>query len=132
MQTNYYERFIADIESDLSVMKEIHSADSIWIEKNKWLYDEFTANRLTEENIVHNFNCLNGIPIITLTSTTYNEITNSGNWHLIDDDEISRYIHEYYGNVQNIVLSLEEQLVKFCYSYINPFINKIIVSIKTN
>lgn len=130
IQTSYYERFITELESDLSTLKQINQSDSAWIEKYKYLNKEFSDNHYTHENVENAIRSINNLIWAELTSTTYQEITNCGKWYILDDYEITSELHNYYGNIQLEISSLKDSFLNFCYSYIMPFILKNFSSYK--
>jgi hypothetical protein len=121
LEEKYISAFLQDIDYNQAQLKKAINADSIWLRRVKPVILSLQKKTITIDSAAEVMPLITQISRLELRTGTYEEITNSGNFNIIDDFQLKGQIVDFHLEVKEIKF-VDDYFYKFFNDMVMPFI----------
>ena len=121
LEEKYLASFLQDVEFDIPSLESAVNADSFWLARAKPLLTSIMNKNMNIDSAQAMINMIATISKIDAHSSTYEEISNSGNLNILTDFELKAQIVDYYLALGGVGF-IDEYFHKYFDDFVMPFI----------
>lgn len=121
IEEKYLNSFLQDINLDIPELQKAVETDSLWLHRVKPLLKSLSSKSISVDSAKVLVKKVVWISRIDAHSSTYEEITNSGNLNLLTDFELKSRIVDYYLDLGGVKF-IDDYFNKYFTEFVMPFI----------
>ena len=121
LEDKYLESFLQDVEFDIPALEKAVRTDSVWLARAKPLLTAIMNKSINIDSAQAIINMIATISKIDAHSSTYEEISNSGNLNILTDFELKGQIVDYYLALGGVGF-IDEYFHRYFDDFVMPFI----------
>jgi hypothetical protein len=121
LEQKYLSSFLQDVGYDIPELENAIKTDSLWLVKAKPLLTSIINKNIKIDSAQIMINLIVKISKIDAHSSTYEEISNSGNLNIISDFELKSQIVDYYLALGGVGF-IDDYFHKYFSDFVMPFI----------
>ena len=122
LEKKYLIRFLEDINSNIADLEKSIASDSLWLSQAKPILLSMKDHTLPDST-KKPVRMIQRVSRLDLQTSTYEDITNSGNLNLIRDFELKRKLTQYQAAIEGTRF-VEESFYSYFSSFVMPFLMK--------
>jgi len=121
LEEKYISAFLQDVAYNQSQLRKVIKDDSIWLSRVRPVIISLQKKSITIDSALGVMPLITQISRLELRTGTYEEITNSGNFNIINDFKLKGQIVDFHLEVREIKF-VDDYFYKFFNDMVMPFI----------
>jgi len=121
IEQQYLHGFLQDVEVNIPELDSSVISDSIWIMRSTPMMEMIAGNEMKLDSAISVLGQIIEISKMSLQTSTYEDITNSGNLNLIQDFKLRNHIVEYHLSMESVTF-IDNWFYEYFGDYVMPFI----------
>ena len=121
LEQKYLDSFLQDVKADIPVLENAIQTDSLWLASAKPLLNSIINKNIKIDSAEAMIKMIVRISRIDANSSTYEEISNSGNLNSITNFELKTQIVDYYLALGGVGF-IDDYFHKYFSDFVMPFI----------
>ena len=120
-EQKYLNSFLQDVNYDIPELEKAVESDSLWLARTQPLLTEIINNEISIDSAQALVKLITSISKMNASTSTYEEISNSGNLNIISDFELKSQIVKYYLDVGGVGF-IDDYFQKYFSDIVMPFV----------